>query len=91
MIRSRMLIRVISVLVLTATTLSSCSALETPTAPEPGRDASSLQGPIVRLLKRVAYTSERLEILSYLLSRDDLLLMQVSGELEHFSRYAVAW
>jgi hypothetical protein len=42
-------------------------------------------------LKRVAYTTERLEILSYLLSRDNLLLMRVSGELEHFSRYAVAW
>jgi hypothetical protein len=45
----------------------------------------------LRLLKRVAYTTERLEILSYLLSRDNLLLMRVSGDLEHFSRYAVAW
>jgi hypothetical protein len=45
----------------------------------------------LRLLKRVAYTTEQLEILSYLLSRDNLLLMRVSGELDHFSRYAVAW
>jgi len=45
----------------------------------------------LQLLKRVAYTNERLEILSYLLSRDNLLLMRVSADLEHFSRYAVAW
>jgi hypothetical protein len=179
MIRSRVLIRVISALVLVATTLSSCSTVDAPTAPAPGPEASSLQLPVVggllngllacdrqpyartvqvvgplggtiqvgkhrltipmgalsqpvtitaeapsdlvasvrfspeglrfgrpatvtldysscplgrlRLLKRVAYTTERLEILSYLLSRDNLLLMRVSGELEHFSRYAVAW
>ena len=179
MIRSRVLIRVISALVLATSTLSSCSTLDAPTAPEPGPEASQLQVPIVgdllkgllacnrqpyartvqvigplggtiqvgkhrltvpmgaltqwvtitaeapsdlvasvrfspeglrfsrpatvtldysscplgrlRLLKRVAYTTERLEILSYLLSRDNLLLMRVSGQLEHFSRYAVAW
>jgi len=45
----------------------------------------------LQLLKRIAYTTERLNILSYLLSLDNILLMQVSGNVEHFSRYAVAW
>ena len=45
----------------------------------------------LRLLKRVAYTDDDLNILSYLLSRDDLLRMRVTGDLDHFSRYAVAW
>lgn len=45
----------------------------------------------LNLLKRVAYTSDSLDILSYLLSTDDLLRMQVSARLDHFSRYAVAW
>ncbi|MGH7537054.1 MAG: hypothetical protein ACREMF_00340 [Gemmatimonadales bacterium] len=41
--------------------------------------------------KRIAYTTERLQILSFLLSLDNLLLQQVTGRLDHFSRYAVAW
>ncbi len=41
--------------------------------------------------KRIAYTTERLTILSYLLSIDNTLKKQVTGRLEHFSRYAVAW
>jgi len=45
----------------------------------------------LQILKRIAYTTERLNILSYLLSRDNLLLQRVSGDVEHFSRYAVAW
>jgi len=45
----------------------------------------------LQLLKRIAYTTERFNILSYLLSRDNLLLQRVSGDVEHFSRYAVAW
>ncbi|HWA57324.1 MAG TPA: hypothetical protein VG692_08725 [Gemmatimonadales bacterium] len=45
----------------------------------------------LNLLKRVAYTTDNLNILSFLLSRDDLLRMRVSADLEHFSRYAVAW
>jgi hypothetical protein len=43
------------------------------------------------LPKRIAYTTDALAILSYLLSVDNLLTKQVSGKLEHFSRYAVAW
>lgn len=43
------------------------------------------------LPKRVAYTNEKLNILSYLLSLDNILQKQVTGRLEHFSRYAVAW
>jgi hypothetical protein len=45
----------------------------------------------LQILKRIAYTTERLNILSYLLSRDNILLQRVSGDVEHFSRYAVAW
>lgn len=43
------------------------------------------------LPKRIAYTSDQLDILSYLLSVDDLLHERVSADLVHFSRYAVAW
>ena len=43
------------------------------------------------LPKRIAYTTNLLEILSYVLSVDDLLNKKVTGSLEHFSRYAVAW
>jgi len=45
----------------------------------------------LQILKRIAYTTEQLNILSYLLSRDNLLFQRVSGDVEHFSRYAVAW
>ena len=45
-----------------------------------------------RLLpKRIAYTTDLLEILSYVLSVDDLFHRKITGRLEHFSRYAVAW
>jgi hypothetical protein len=45
-----------------------------------------------RLLpKRIAYTTEGLNILSYLLSIDNIFKKSVTGRLEHFSRYAVAW
>jgi hypothetical protein len=43
------------------------------------------------LPKRIAYTNDLLQILSYILSVDDLLAKKVTGTLEHFSRYAVAW
>lgn len=43
------------------------------------------------LPKRVAYTTDLLGILSYVVSLDDLLGRKVTGSLEHFSRYAVAW
>jgi hypothetical protein len=43
------------------------------------------------LPKRVAYTTDLLQILSYVLSIDDLLHQRVTGSLQHFSRYAVAW
>jgi hypothetical protein len=43
------------------------------------------------LPKRIAYTTDLLEILSYVLSLDDLFHKQITGSLEHFSRYAVAW
>ena len=43
------------------------------------------------LPKRIAYTDGNLNILSYLLSIDNLLQRRVSGQVHHFSRYAVAW
>lgn len=43
------------------------------------------------LPKRIAYTTDRLDILSFLLSTDNLLTQHVSGQVHHFSRYAVAW
>ena len=43
------------------------------------------------LPKRIAYTTDLLAILSYVASLDDLLGRKVTGSLEHFSRYAVAW
>lgn len=45
----------------------------------------------LQLLKHVAYTTERLSILSLLISRDNLLTMKISADIQHFSRYAVAW
>ena len=45
----------------------------------------------LQLLKHVAYTTDGLDILALLLSRDDILRMRVSADLRHFSRYAVAW
>ncbi len=41
--------------------------------------------------KRIAYTTDALDILYYLVSVDDLLAGQVTGELHHFSEYAIAW
>lgn len=43
------------------------------------------------LPKRIVYTTERLRVLELLASIDDLLRRKVSANLEHFSRYAVAW
>jgi hypothetical protein len=45
-----------------------------------------------RLLpKRIAYVGDALDILSYLLSIDNLLGAKVTGRIDHFSNYAVAW
>ena len=41
--------------------------------------------------KHIAYTTDDLTILSYLLSLDNLFQKQVTGQLQHFSRYALAW
>ena len=43
------------------------------------------------LPKQIAYTDNNLNILSYLLSLDNLLSRQVTGQVHHFSRYAIAW
>jgi hypothetical protein len=45
----------------------------------------------VRLLKRVAYTSELLRILEVPPSEDYPKYEYVTGEIDHFSRYAVAY
>ena len=49
----------------------------------------SLLGTLVP--KRIAYTTDLLELLQLLPSIDDVLRRQVSAPLEHFSRYAVSW
>ena len=41
--------------------------------------------------KRIAYTDDALSILYYLLSVDNLFTRKVTGQLNHFSEYAVAW
>jgi len=43
------------------------------------------------LPKRIAYTDDNLHILSYLLSLDNLLSNRVTGKVNHFSDYVVAW
>jgi hypothetical protein len=47
---------------------------------------------VSRLLpKRIAYTDNLLNILYYLLSLDNIFAKQVTGKVDHFSKYAVAW
>jgi hypothetical protein len=41
--------------------------------------------------KRIAYTTDALDILEFLPSFDNLWARRVTGRLEHFSTYAVAW
>jgi hypothetical protein len=41
--------------------------------------------------KRIAYTNDVFEILEYLLSFDNLWSQNVTGRVEHFSEYAIAW
>lgn len=43
------------------------------------------------LPKRIAYTSSALDILYYLLSFDNIFARRVTGRLDHFSDYAIAW
>jgi hypothetical protein len=43
------------------------------------------------LLKRVVYTDELLRILELIPSIDNLTSKTVTGDIRHFSRYAVAW
>ena len=43
------------------------------------------------LLKRVVYTNEGLRILELLPSLDNVKNKTVTGDIRHFSRYAVAW
>jgi hypothetical protein len=43
------------------------------------------------LPKQIAYVTDALGILSYLVSIDNLFAKQVTGRVDHFSNYAVAW
>ncbi len=45
----------------------------------------------LNIFKRIAYTSDGLDIISFLASLDNLITMRITGRLDHFSRYAVAW
>jgi len=41
--------------------------------------------------KRIAYTNDVFEILEYILSFDNLWSQRVTGRVQHFSEYAIAW
>jgi hypothetical protein len=43
------------------------------------------------LPKRIAYTTDNLQIISYLLSLDILFGQTVTGQVNHFSAYVIAW
>ena len=43
------------------------------------------------LPKRIAYVNNLSDILYYLLSIDNLLTNKVTGKIDHFSDYAIAW
>ena len=43
------------------------------------------------LPKRIVYTTNALVLLETLISVDDLLAQHVSADIDHFSKYAVAW
>jgi hypothetical protein len=43
------------------------------------------------LPKQIAYTTDNLQILYYLLSLDNLFGKYVTGQVNHFSTYVVAW
>src|SRR5882672_7010525 len=43
------------------------------------------------LPKRIAYTSNLLQILEYLLSVDNLFSKKVTGKVTHFSEYVISW
>lgn len=43
------------------------------------------------VLKKIVYTDELLRILELIPSLDDLRTKTVTGDIRHFSRYAVAW
>jgi len=41
--------------------------------------------------RRIAYTTEALQIIEYLPSVDDVSTQTITGQLHHFSDYAIAW
>jgi hypothetical protein len=41
--------------------------------------------------KRIAYTTDALQVLEYLLSVDNLFSRKVTGQVHHFSDYVVSW
>jgi hypothetical protein len=43
------------------------------------------------LPKRIAFTTDDLQILYYLLSLDNILSKYVTGQVNHFSDYVIAW
>jgi len=43
------------------------------------------------LPKRIAYTSDLLDVIEYLLSIDNIFTKKVTGRVDHFSEYVIAW
>ena len=48
-------------------------------------------GLVTWLLPRIAYTTDGLQILYFIPTLGNLFTKHVTGQVEHFSRYAVAW
>jgi hypothetical protein len=43
------------------------------------------------LPKRIAYTTDLLDVVEYLLSLDNILTRKVTGRVPHFSEYVISW
>jgi len=48
-------------------------------------------GLVTWLLPRIAYTTDGLRLLYYIPTLGDLFTKRVTGQVSHFSRYAIAW
>ncbi len=86
---------------LLAVTMLVTSCSDTPTAPPPAPEAQLQAEPFTDaelldllgqlLPKRIAYVNNRLTILYLLQSVDNIFTRKVTGRVDHFSEYALAW
>ena len=52
---------------------------------------ANCEGLGVLLPKQIAYTNDLLQILSFITSIDDIFTNKVTGQVNHFSEYVLAW